>query len=328
MQRIISGLLAFVMVIMVIQPVIVSASSIPTAVTEAPEATYRSATLHGYITANGGYDITEYGYVYGINDGETQYEKIEGSLLKNVDVPFTIELEPGYGVWYQFYAKNELGTHKGEIKYINGPTFTVESYDTDGEQTSNSIYMEGEVLLDYGSADSDLDIGEIVGVMVGFEYGLDKQNTELTSFNLYTQDMFYMNVEELEPDTIYYFRAVAYENYAGNKVYSYGDWIEIKTKNGEIIPTVVTEEPTNVSIKSIEMHGYLADTNDVMTEYGFSYSLDQELWMVKIIGENSESCSFSAVLDDFAAGNTVYYRAFADNTYGRVYFSWYRILCK
>jgi hypothetical protein len=91
---------------------IVFALGPPTANTnEASSVTKSSAVLNGVVTANGGYDITEYGFYYCVyGTGDYTKVKVGTSILKNVGFIKRISgLDPDTKYSFYAYAKNSAG---------------------------------------------------------------------------------------------------------------------------------------------------------------------------------------------------------------------------
>lgn len=206
----------------------------------------------------------------------------------------------GAADWNAIYVTNYL-----ELEY----EITVETIDTDGEQTMNTLEMCAELYID-----SNVDIGSI---QVGFEYGV-KGGTQKTGTTVLCQDgdEFGWELTGLSAGTTYTYRGYAIDPVT--REYIYGDRITITTLDEEdFLPEVYTDSATDITLTSAVISGELEYTADLSTEYGFILGTGTTE-QVKI-GTSTKTKSFEYEWD-YLQPNTKYtYKTYAKNKYGTVY---------
>lgn len=207
----------------------------------------------------------------------------------------------GASEWNAIYVTNYL-----ELDY----DITVETIDTDGEQTMNTIEMCAELYID-----SNVDIGSAV---VGFEYGkkggTQKKSTDSIRRN--DGDEFGWTLTGLQAGTSYTYRGFVIDPIT-NK-YVYGDSVTITTLDeSDYLPEVYTDSATDITLNSAVINGELEYTADVSTEYGFI--LGTGVTEQVKIGTSTKVKSFEYEWE-YLLPNTQYtYKTYAKNKYGTVY---------
>lgn len=206
----------------------------------------------------------------------------------------------GAADWNAIYVTNYL-----ELEY----DIEVETIDTDGEQTMNTLEMCAELYID-----SNVDIGSI---QVGFEYGV-KGGTQRKGTTVLRKDgdEFGWELTGLSAGTTYTYRGYAIDPVTGE--YIYGDRITITTLDEEdFLPEVYTDSATDITLTSAVINGELEFTADLSTEYGFILGTGTTE-QVKI-GTSTKAKSFEYEWD-YLQPNTKYtYKTYAKNKYGTVY---------
>lgn len=316
-------ILAVIMIIGIIPPIEVNAAA-PNITTEAAyDIEMYEATVSAYIKTNGGNLFEEHGFYYGTTSSCRTKVVVDdnGGSGTSLDTPdrytYTFDdLDMGTKYYYKAYVLTTTGTY-----YYGGTgSFTtdmleydieVDTIDTDGEQTMNTIEMCAELYVDvnYGKASS---------VRVGFEYGVkggtQKKTTDTTRY--YDGDEFGWTLTELDPGTAYTYRGFAIDPITGD--YIYGDRITITTLDEEdYLPEVYTDTATDISLTGAVINGELEYTADQSTEYGFI--LGTGVTEKVKIGTSTKTKSFEYEWD-YLQPNTKYtYQTYAKNKYGTVY---------
>ncbi|MDY3202110.1 MAG: hypothetical protein RBQ80_01910, partial [Methanocorpusculum sp.] len=99
--------------------------SIPTISTEVPQSVSgTTAILTANLLKNGGYDVTNCGFVYGTNQDNLENEILKGYMGAEKGI-FTVSvdnLSPSTKYYYCAFAKNSEGTGFGDVKsFVTGP---------------------------------------------------------------------------------------------------------------------------------------------------------------------------------------------------------------
>jgi len=207
----------------------------------------------------------------------------------------------GAADWNAIYVTNYL-----ELDY----DIEVETIDTDGEQTMNTLEMCAELYID-----SNVDIGAI---QVGFEFGVKGGTQKKTNATrgYYDGDEFGWTLTGLEPGKSYTYRGYAIDPVT--REYIFGDRITITTLDEEdFLPEVYTDSATDITLTSAVINGELEFTADLSTEYGFI--LGTGVTEQVKIGSSASEKSFEYEWE-YLQPNTQYtYKTYAKNKYGTVY---------
>ena len=98
---------------------------LPTISTEVPQSVYgTTAILTANLLKNGGYDVTNCGFVYGTNQDNLENEILKGYMGAEKGI-FTLSVDnliPSTKYYYCAFAKNSEGTGFGDVKsFVTGP---------------------------------------------------------------------------------------------------------------------------------------------------------------------------------------------------------------
>lgn len=200
--------------------------------------------------------------------------------------------------WNAIYVTNYL-----ELEY----NIEVDTIDTDGEQTLNTIEMCAELYID-SNVDS-------FGVRVGFEFGAKggTQRTVSKSGTFYDGDEFKMTMSGLEAGTTYTYRGFAID--PNTQKYIYGNRVTITTLDeSDFVPEVSTYSATDITLMSAIISGSLDYTASVSTEYGFVL---QNSEIIKI-GSTTKTKNFEYEWEGLQPNTQYTYRTYAKNKYGTI----------
>jgi hypothetical protein len=178
-----------------------------------------------------------------INALKAQLEQIER----------TTSYTTGYGNYNKYYFKDGTPKKKTYNYYSSDYDFDVSTEDYDVE-SDDTVTLFGEIDLD-GASYAD----------VWFEYGTDGDLDEETSSRRITRDTrFSVELDDLDEDEQYYFRAVA-QAPGGSRTYGSVRGFETDEddddNDDEDVPSATTDEAEDVEENSAELHGDI-DMND------------------------------------------------------------------
>lgn len=322
-NRFLGFILAMTLIIGVMPPITINAAA-PNITTEAAyDIEMYEATVSAYIKTNGGNLFKEHGFYYGTTSSCKTKVVVDdnGGSGTSLDTPdrytYTFDdLDMGTKYYYKAYVLTTSGTY-----YYGGVgSFTtemleydidVDTIDTDGEQTMNTLEMLAELYVDvnYGKAGS---------VLVGFEFGVKggTQKKTTATRGYYDGDEFGWTLTGLQPGTSYTYRGFAIDPITNE--YIYGNRVTITTLDEEdFLPEVYTESATDITLTSAVINGDLDYTADLTTEFGFI--LGTGVTEQVKIGSSSKTKSFSYDWE-YLQPNTKYtYKTYAKNKYGTVY---------
>ena len=326
-NRVISGLLSFAMIftlVFAVLPPIEGMAAAPTITTEAAyDIELYEASVSAYVHTNGGNLFKEHGFYYGTTTSCSTKVVVDdnGGSGTSLDTPnrytYTFDdLKMGTKYYYKAYVLTTSGTY-----YYGGVgNFTtemleydisVETIDTDGDQTMNTIEMAAELYV-------DVNYGKASAITVGFERGqvgsTTKKTTDVRGY--YDGDEFGWSLTDLSPGTSYRYRGFAIDPMT--QEYIYGDWVTITTLDEEdFLPEVYTDSATDITLTSAVINGELDFTADLSTEYGFILGTGTTE-QVKI-GTTTKVKSFEYEWEDLLPNTKYTYKTYAKNKYGTVY---------
>ena len=189
---------------------------------------------------------------------------------------------------------------------------SVDTIDTTGSETVNSILMKGMLHISGDKTNCD----------VGFEYWTDSADRKQQNLNVarYDGETFEMSLTALQPDTEYSYRAYATYMKAGVWLYEYGETVTIRTKSTtEYLPVISSEDASNVTEYSATLNASLESTGGVETEYGFIISsTGSNVTTSEKIGSGTKAVDYRYDWTGLEPNHSYTYQAYATNEYGTV----------
>ena len=204
---------------------------------------------------------------------------------------------------------------------VSTTTTTVPSVTTSAATniTSTTVTLNGNVTSDGGATVTAR----------GFVYGTSANNLTQSVQSGSGTGSFTKTLTGLSASTTYYYKAYA-TNSEGT---AYGEVMWFTMENNASLPTVVTNDATNVTSTGATLNGIV--TNDggaTVTERGFIYgdgsiyegSVVSYASLESLVGCSTVQCgsgtgSFTANITDYYEGSTVFYKAYATNSEGTAY---------
>ena len=294
-----------------------------------------SATLNGRVNPNGNPTTWRFEWGTSQNLGNTVsgfQNAGSGNSYQNV-IDYLNGLQCNTTYYFRLTAQNAYGTTNGSIL-----SFTTNS--CGGSQSAPSVQTNSatNVQQNYATLNGQV-MQQSTGyfwnsgnTQVWFEYGTSPfgMSYMTASQNLSVGSSwvnFSQNVSNLQPNTTYYFRAVASNGYGTTygQVLSFttafGDYCQYGNCNYGSQPTVVTQPASYSSQNSAVLYGQVNPNNGLTTawfEYGQSPSLglrtpDQP------VGSGNYQQQISYPISGLQPGTTYYFRAVAQNQNGTAY---------
>jgi hypothetical protein len=284
--------------------------------TDATEVGTTTATINGYVSAtNQASSTVSLYFEFGTSTGSY------GAPV--AATPATINYNE-YGSCYiaktgltnatpYFYRIKAVGT--GGTSYGNEKTFTTGGLfaPTITTSTETNVGLTGFTMNGVVTADG----GYTDGVTVSFDYGTSGSygTTTASVTGLSTGDTFYFSLNNLNPSTIYNYRAKG-TNTAGT---GYGS-NESVTTSSPVNPTVTTGDAIDIGSSSASVSGSINNDGGANCEVQFEYGLTTGYgsatgWQS---GKTSGS-DFTALIEGLNVGDTYHYRAAAKNVTGTSY---------
>ena len=272
----------------------------------ATNVTYTSAIINGAVVSDGGATITGRGFYWGTSAENLSEQVTAGIGTSNFNASLS-NLTDGTTYYYKAYATNSAGTAYGNTLSFTTPEILAPTVETRAatEITRVSAKLNGEITADGGS-----DV-----TARGFIYSQYSNFTTYETVNAATaENVFYVNIESLSPVTTYYYKAFA----TNSRGTTYGQAMQFTTLEF-YLPTVVTNDATEVTISSATLNGNItSDGGSTITAKGFQYGTSPDNLANSVslgIGVGALTTTISN-LDD---NTTYYYRAYASNTQGTAY---------
>lgn len=305
-------------------------SSVPTVSTNSASSVgQNSATLNGYVNANGSnvnawfeYGTTQsYGYTTNsVNYGNTS-TSISGSAYN---------LAQNTTYYYRAVAQNSQGTVYGSMLSFTttGQTQTYgQSYVSTNAATG--VSQNGATLNGYMTSNG-------TNTSTWFEWGTSYSLGNSTSYtnNGTGSTSFTSPLYNLNSNTTYYYRAAAQSSYGT----VYGNIVSFTTGwQSTYVPTVTGVAPTVSTLLATELTGTTALLNGLVFASNNQNSNAWYEWgMTTGLGSRTPSIAVGSLptvkhsdyLTGLVSGQTYYYRIVAQNTYGTQYGTIYSFVSK
>ncbi len=273
--------------------------------------TTNSATLNGQITATGGEDASQSGFVYG-TDFSMQNPIATTTLGAQTGTAtfssLVTGLTPATTYYVRSYATNSSGTSFGTMSaFTTSASAPVVAASSTTNITRTSATITGVVSATGGSTVS----------VEGFNYGPDSNYGLTTSFmGNFAAGSFPLDLNNLQCGTTYHFQVFA-TNGSGT---SYSPDQTFSTLSCAFPPSVTTSAATAVATSSVMLNGQVTATGGAtVTQSGFAYGTDPTL--VSPIATTTQggqvgAVPFSGSVSGLAAGVNYYFRSYATNSGG------------
>jgi uncharacterized repeat protein (TIGR01451 family) len=295
--------------------------SIPQATTlQATSITQNSAVLNGSVNPNN--SQTQYRFEYGTTPSlgnQTSWQSV-GSGNTAVNVFQSISgLQSNTTYYFRIVAQNQYGTTQGQIL----------SFVTDivNEGRAPDAFTDPATGISYNSAVLNGRVNPNGNnTSYYFEYGTNSSFGYTTGFQSAgsgnSQIFVSSYISGLNPNTTYYFRIVAQNNYGR----SYGSTYTFTTNfygggfnPPGFAPYVTTYSATNVSLNSATLNAQVNPNNSdtqAWFEYGTSPNYLPYTTGYSNIGSGNYNYNFNQNIYNLSANTTYYFRAVARNQYG------------
>lgn len=282
--------------------------------TDYSNLSFTSVTVGGNVTANGGYEVTEYGICISRTNGYPTVEEdsviVCGSGLGEFTRDLT-DLADGTRYYYRAYAKTSYGVGYGSRYYFTTSSYYAPSVSTKSysDLSYTSVTVGGNV-----TSGGDLDVTEY-GICISrdtYYPTIENDSVVVCGSGL---GEFTHQLTNLQDGTRYYYRA-----YAKNaKGVGYGDYYSFTTYKFEV-PSVSTTYYSDVTYTTAMVGGKVTDEKGhEVTEYGICISRTHTYPTIEedsVIAIGSGLGEFSHKLTDLTDGTEYWYRAYAKSSYG------------
>jgi phosphodiesterase/alkaline phosphatase D-like protein len=285
----------------------------PTADTNAATAvTSSGATLNGTVNANN--DSTTVTFQYGLTTSYGTTVTADQSPVSGISNTAVSKAVTGLtnNTTYHFRvaAQNGSGTTYGaDMTFFTGTAAPTVTTGTASSIGPTSATLNGTVNANNNSTTVTFEYGETTG------YGRTMTATQ-SPVTGSTDTAVSVNVTDLNPNTIYHFRAVG-QNAAGT---TYGADMTFTT-NAANAPTVTTATVTNITAVSATSSGNVTDEGGApVTARGVCWNTAPNPTTANNTTANGTGAgAFTSSLTGLSELTTYYVRAYATNLYGTVY---------
>jgi len=258
-----------------------------------------SATFRGTVTDDGGLEITDRGFEYGLTQTATWTLHELGSFSEGAYSLSASGLLPGTVYWVRAYATNDEGTNRGIWRTFTTKGLPVVVTIEATYVGTTTVRLNGRLTSDGGEA-----------CKVQFEYGYSSgvyafQTGWLDGY--VTGNYFYVDLSGLISDTVYYFRAVAMNTggvAVGTELSFQTGWELLASTNF----TARATSGTQISLSWVKGGG--ADSTVVQMGVG-SYPTGVYDGTSVYYGTGS-----STVVSDLTPGTSYYFRAWSESAGG------------
>lgn len=307
-----------------IMPGTASAASPAVSTLAATEIDEESATLNARISADGDYDVVEYGFYYDDSSSITTSDEKEvagtGDLEYNDTFDVSIgSLEADVRYYFRAYIVYEDNTgHSHTVLSSNTRYFTTNEATNNGDRPEVITDTASRISSSSATLNGEIDSEGASGILeYGFYYGTSSSpsSKKKVGSSIDEGDDFDYRLTGLRSDTRYYFKAYA-RNAEGT---SYGKVKSFWTEGGNDRPVVKTKEPS-AGEGYVTLYGVVTSEGDSNVEsYGFYYGISSSVSnRIRVGGSIDEDETFSYKLTGLSPG-TYYVKAYATNDDGTAY---------
>ncbi|MDD4033221.1 MAG: FISUMP domain-containing protein [Bacteroidales bacterium] len=280
---------------------------------EVTNITTTTATCTGNLTADGGATILARGVCWSTSQFPTISDsKISSGTGLGVFTDNITGLSPNTNYYVRAYATNSVGTAYGDQK----------TFKTQEEQKIPSVTTGDVTNITTTTADCSGNVtsdGNAAITARGVCWSTSEnptisnsKTTEGTSLGTYTS-----NITGLSPNTTYYVKA-----YATNSIgTAYGEQKSFKTQDDRTIPSVTTEDVTNITTRTATCTGNVtADGKADITARGICWSTSENPTTSnsKIINGLGLG-TYTSNITGLSPNTTYYVKAYATNSIGTAY---------
>lgn len=279
--------------------------------------TINSVTISGSVEHDSGNAVTQRGICWDTVSNLTIASNLgfteEGLGIGQYSSTISVLL-PSTNYFCVAYAANKKGTAYGEVK----------SFTTLSNQTLPTVTTDDATNIEQTSATSGGNVTSDGGATVTARGVCWSTSTNPTLSDSYTTNgsgtgTFVSNITGLTANTLYYVRA-----YATNSVGTvYGNEITFTTIPEPVVPTVVTDEVTNITHNSATSGGNVtSDGGATVTARGVCWNTVGNPTLGNCVGfteDGNGTGTFSSQISGLIDGTTYYIVAYATNEKGNGY---------
>ena len=282
------------------------------------------ATLNGTVNPNNSFTSVWFEWGSTASLGSVAGFQNIGNSGSNINFSASLSsLIPNVTYYFRAVAQNSFSTVYGSILSFttnqNNQSGAPQAFTNSATNlTMNSAVLQGSISPN--NANGTLTYG-------WFEWGTTFSLGNTTGFqslgsSYYGNVDFSANLNNLQPNTIYYFRAVAQNSYGT----SYGSILSFVTINygygsGSIAPSVVTADVSGITLNSAIMQSFV-NPNGANAVAWFEWGRTQSLGFMtnrQFVSNQNNSNRVSETITNLLPGTLYYFRAVAQNNFGTSY---------
>ena len=271
--------------------------------------------MNGSVNGNG--STTSAWFEWGTNSNLGNSTSSNGYGTGSTNFSATISgLSANTTYHYRAMAQGSQGVVQGNIV-----TFTTNSSIPDGQVPTVTTNSASNITQSSATLNGWVN-GNGLSTSVWFEYGPTTNFGSVTSQNSYGTGFnnFSSHIAGLNSNTTYYFRAVG-QNSRG---IAYGQTLNFSTGQGgggqtQTAPTAITTPATNIANNSALLNSLILNPSGVNAAAWFEWGTSTNLGNTTLSNSvgTSPSVTHSAQIFNLVPGTTYYFRAVAENSYGR-----------
>ncbi|MEK7566377.1 MAG: hypothetical protein AAB494_01745, partial [Patescibacteria group bacterium] len=303
--------------------------------------TQNSATLSGSVNPNNNNTNVwfEYGTNYALNYGQVGYQSVGSGNYNTNITSYLSNLQANTTYYFQLVAQNSYGTTYGSVVSFNTQYqsyYNNSYYNYYQPQINSAPILYTNSASNIGSTYATLN-GSVnpqsYSTNVWFEYGPTQYLGYTAGYQTLGMNNYLSNatayLNNLSPNTAYYFRIAAQNAYGTN----YGSMLSFNTISGtgysgggyyqqqNAAPSVNTLQATYVYQNSALINGSVNPSGSLTTAW-FEWGRDSNLGSKsesRAVGSGYDALNFNSILSGLSAGTNYYYRAAAQNSLGTSY---------